>query len=133
MLWLRFADHRFPGRSVNDIGLAGLAPAAIHDWLAEALQVAESGSATVAKLPLAIRLGLRLNHGIRTVKLLAELCESKKTVNFLYAGEDKTGETQVIYRRSSPADEDYHVFPLDGLRALEFRLAAWLSGLGLQA
>jgi hypothetical protein len=133
VVWLRFADYRFPGRSVNDIALFGLAPGSIHGWLAAALQVAESGSAAVAKLPLAIRIGLRLNNGIRAVKLLAELRESKKTVNFLYAGEDKRGETQLIYRRSSPADEDYHVFPLDGLRALEFRLAAWLRELGLQA
>ena len=112
---------------MSDVALAGLAPRIILDWIAAAVRVLENGNAAVVKLPLMIRLGLRLNHGIRAVKLLAELQPPGKTVNSLHAGEDKRGETQVIYRCSSPADEDYHVFPVDCLRALEARLATWFS------
>jgi hypothetical protein len=132
-VWLRFADHRFPGRTVNHIGFTGLPPGVVRDWLATAQRVADDGSAAVVKLPLMIRVGLRFNHGIRTVKLLAELHEPEKTVHLLHAAEDKHGRIQAIYRRSSPGDEDYHVFPLDGLSGLTSLLSAWtgeLAGAG---
>ena len=128
VVWLRFTDGRFPGRTVNHIGLIGPTPAEIRNWLAAALQAAERDEAGIVKLPLTIRLGLRLNHGIRTVRLLAEHHEPKKVVNLLYLGNDKKGATWVIYRRSCPGDEDHHVFPLAGLRALESQLAAWVGG-----
>ena len=133
VVWLRFSDHRFPGRTVNHIGLAGLAPGAVREWLAAALRVSEDGSGATVKLPLMIRAGLRFNHGIRTVRLLAELHETEKTVHSLHAAEDKNGRMQAIYRRSSPGDEDYHVFPLDGLGMLDSLLSAWtgeLAGAG---
>ncbi|MCW1925380.1 hypothetical protein OKA05_22660 [Luteolibacter arcticus] len=130
VVWLRFSDHRFPGRTVNHIGLSGLAPGVVRDWFATASRVAEDGSGAVVKLPFAIRMGVRFNHGIRTVKLLAELHEPEKTVHLLHAAEDKNGKMQAIYRRSSPGDEDYYVFPLEGLRGLESLLSTWSDELG---